>query len=157
MLAGSAARDTNWIHRLRTLTVGFLTPFYFLRAGMLVSLPSLLLAPITFLILLGGKVASKIFGIYPFIGLFRKDHKEKWYYTLMMSTGLTFGTISALYGLTNGIISQSQYSYIVAAVIASAVVPTMIAGFLFLPKHLLEKGSEEEKLVVEEDEILEEG
>ena len=56
-----------------------------------------------------------------------------------MSTGLTFGTISALYGLNNKIISQEQYSLIVGAVIASAVIPTLIANKFFLPKHLLEK------------------
>jgi len=54
-----------------------------------------------------------------------------------MSTGLTFGTISALFGLSHGIIDQAQYSYLVAAVIGSAVVPTMIANFFFLPRHLL--------------------
>jgi hypothetical protein len=55
----------------------------------------------------------------------------------MMSTGLTFGTISALYGLSHGIVTQGQYSFLVAAVIASAVVPTAIAGLAFLPSHLL--------------------
>lgn len=137
VLAGSAARDLQWIRRLRTLTVGFLTPFYFIRAGTLVSLPALLSAPLVFLILLGGKVVSKIFGLYPFIGLFRQERKERWYYTLMMSTGLTFGTISALYGLAHGLVTQEQYSFLVAAVIASAVVPTVIAGLAFLPTHLL--------------------
>jgi len=137
VLAGSAGRDAFWIRRLRTLTVGLLTPFYFLRAGMLVSLGSLLSAPFVFLVLLLGKVCTKIFGLYPVIGMFRKERNEKWYYTLLMSTGLTFGTISALYGYSNGIITQSQYSFLVAAVIASAVVPTVIAGLAFLPKHLL--------------------
>ncbi len=137
VLAGSAAKDDIWVHRLRTLTVGFLTPFYFLRAGTLVSLPALLAAPLAFFVLLGAKVASKIFGLYPFIGMFRKEKNERWYYTLLMSTGLTFGTISALYGLTHGIVTQAQYSFLVAAVIASAVVPTLIAGIAFLPKHLL--------------------
>jgi glutathione-regulated potassium-efflux system ancillary protein KefC len=65
VLAGSAARDTHWIRRLRTLTVGFLTPFYFLRAGTLVSLPALVTAPLVFVALLLSKVASKIFGLYP--------------------------------------------------------------------------------------------
>jgi hypothetical protein len=59
------------------------------------------------------------------------------YYTLMMSTGLTFGTISALFGLNHQIITQSQYSFLVAAIIASAVLPTLIANTFFLPKHLL--------------------
>ena len=55
----------------------------------------------------------------------------------MMSTGLTFGTISSLYGLAHGLVSQEQYSFLVAAVIASAVVPTVIAGMAFVPRHLL--------------------
>jgi hypothetical protein len=55
----------------------------------------------------------------------------------MMSTGLTFGTISALYGYSHGIIDQGQYSALVASVIGSAVIPTLIAGRLFLPRHLL--------------------
>jgi glutathione-regulated potassium-efflux system ancillary protein KefC len=56
-----------------------------------------------------------------------------------MSTGLTFGTISALYGLTNNIITKEQYSYIVGVVIASAVIPTLIANKFFLPAHLLQE------------------
>jgi Kef-type K+ transport system membrane component KefB len=137
VLAEFSSDDTVWIHRLRTLTVGFLTPFYFLRAGTLVSLPALLGAPFVFLLLLSGKVLTKILGLYPVIGLFRKDRNERWYYTLLMSTGLTFGTISALYGFSHGIVTREQYSFLVATVIASAVVPTMIAGYAFLPKHLL--------------------
>jgi glutathione-regulated potassium-efflux system ancillary protein KefC len=56
-----------------------------------------------------------------------------------MSTGLTFGTISSLYGLSHGLVTQEQYSFLVAAVIASAVVPTLIAGLYFVPTHLLPK------------------
>jgi len=137
VLAEFSNGDALWIRRLRTLTVGFLTPFYFLRAGTFVSLPALISAPLVFLLLLAGKVVSKIFGLYPVVGQFRHKRDERWYYTLMMSTGLTFGTIAALYGLTHNIVTQGQYSFIVAVVIASAVVPTMIAGFAFLPKHLL--------------------
>ena len=139
VLAQFSQSDNFWLRRLRTLTVGFLTPFYFLRAGTFVSLPALISAPLVFFILLGGKVLSKIFGLYPFVAIFRKERKERWYYTLLMSTGLTFGTISALYGLTHNIVNQSQYSFLVAAVIASAVVPTWIAGIAFLPRHLLPK------------------
>ena len=57
----------------------------------------------------------------------------------MMSTGLTFGTISALFGFSHGIVTQKQYSFLVATVIVSAVIPTLIAGIAFLPKHLLPK------------------
>ncbi len=138
-LAEFANKDAHWLRRMRTLTVGFLTPFYFLRAGMFVSVPALIAAPFVFLALLCGKVFSKIFGLYPVIGLFRRKRDERWYYTLLMSTGLTFGTISSLYGLSHGIITQAQYSFLVAVVIGSAVVPTLIAGYAFLPKHLLPK------------------
>ena len=137
VLAKTVGRDHFYIRRLRTLTIGFLTPFYFIRAGSLVSLPALATAPFVFLSLFAGKTAFKVLGLFPVVGMFREDGKERWYYTLLMSTGLTFGTISALYGLTHGIVNQDQYSFLVAAVIASAVIPTMIANAVFLPRHLL--------------------
>ena len=139
LLAKTMEKDGHFVRRLRTLTIGFLTPLYFLRAGALVSIPALIAAPLIFIVLFSGKVVSKIFGLYPAIHSFKNDKKEKWYYTLLMSTGLTFGTISALFGLSHNIISQSQYSFIVGAVIASAVIPTLIANKLFLPSHLLEE------------------
>ena len=108
LLAEFAAKEHHWVRRMRTLTIGFLTPFYFLRAGTLVSLPALIAAPLIFLVLFFAKVISKIFGLRPIIGIFRKGHSERWYYTLMMSTGLTFGTISALYGFSHGIVSKEQ-------------------------------------------------
>jgi glutathione-regulated potassium-efflux system ancillary protein KefC len=137
VLAKTIGRDHFYVRRLRTLTIGFLTPFYFIRAGSLVSLPVLMSAPLVFLLLFAGKVVSKIFGLFPIIGMFRENQKERWYYTLLMSTGLTFGTISALYGLTHEIVTKEQYSFLVATVIASAVIPTMIANAVFLPRHLL--------------------
>jgi Kef-type K+ transport system membrane component KefB len=156
VLAEFSSADTFWVRRLRTLTVGFLTPFYFIRAGALVSLPALISAPVVFLALLLSKVASKIFGLFPVISRFRKERRERWYYTLLMSTGLTFGTISALYGYSHGIIDAGQYSFLVAVVIASAVVPTIIAGYAFLPKHLLPEVKPEIGVLPEED-LEEEG
>jgi hypothetical protein len=75
--------------------------------------------------------------VYPAVRIHKYDGKAGAYYTLMMSTGLTFGTISALFGLNHQIITQAQYSYIVGTVIASAVIPTMIANSFFLPRHFL--------------------
>lgn len=138
VLANEVAEDKHWARRLRTLTIGFLTPFYFLRAGSLVAVPAVVAGAGVFLVLLGGKVATKIFGLAPVIGAFRGDRTERWFYTLLMSTGLTFGTISALYGFSHGIVTREQYSLLVAAVIASAVVPTAIATYAFLPRHLLQ-------------------
>lgn len=150
VLAEFASAEHLWLRRLRTLTTGFLTPFYFIRAGSLVSVPALVAAPLAFLFLFLSKVLSKIFGLFPVISRFRKQRQERWYYTLMMSTGLTFGTISALYGYSHGIVSQAQYSLLVATVIASAVIPTLIAGQAFLPKHLVAPAEEKHPLLVPE-------
>src|SRR5258708_36659357 len=76
-------------------------------------------------------------GVYPVTKSFGSPNKEARYTTLLMSTGLTFGTISSLFGLSHGIIDQGQYSALVAAVIASAVIPTVIANAFYLPHHLL--------------------
>jgi Kef-type K+ transport system membrane component KefB len=137
VLAGTVGKDHALIRRLRTLTLGLLTPFYFLRAGAFVSIPALIAAPFAFIVLLLGKMATKFVGVYPVTKVFGAPQKEAMYTTLLMSTGLTFGTISALFGLSHGIIDQSQYSVVVAGVVASAVVPTLIANAFFLPHHLL--------------------
>ena len=137
VLAGTVGKDHALVRRLRTLTMGFLTPFYFIRAGSFVSVPALVAAPGAFVVLLLAKMLSKIAGVYPMTKAFRTPTKEGIYTTLMMSTGLTFGSISALFGLTHGIVNEAQYSYLIAAVVASAVVPTLIANAFFLPRHLL--------------------
>jgi glutathione-regulated potassium-efflux system ancillary protein KefC len=137
VLAGTVGRDHALIRRLRTLTLGLLTPFYFIRAGSFVSIPALIAAPVAFVVLLAGKMTTKFAGIYPITKAFGSPQKEAMYTTLLMSTGLTFGTISALFGLSHGIIDQSQYSVVVSGVVASAVVPTLIANMFFLPHHLL--------------------
>ncbi len=140
VLAGTVGKDHVLVRRLRTLTFGLLTPFYFIRAGSLVSMPALLAAPMAFVVLLLAKMTTKIIGVYPVARLYKSPKQEATYTTLLMSTGLTFGTISALFGLSHEVIDQVQYSYLVAAVIGSAVVPTLIANAFFLPRHLLPKG-----------------
>lgn len=137
VLAGTVGKDHVLIRRLRTLTFGLLTPFYFIRAGSFVSIPALIAAPLAFLCMLLVKMGTKFVGVYPVTRAFNSPNPEAMYTTLLMSTGLTFGTISSLYGLSHGIIDQSQYSILVAAVIGSAVIPTLIANAFFLPRHLL--------------------
>lgn len=141
VLASTVGKDHALILRLRTLTFGLLTPFYFIRAGSLVSLPALIAAPAGFLVLLVAKMATKMAGVYPVTRAYGSPRREGTYTTLLMSTGLTFGTISALFGLSHRIIDQAQYSALVAAVIGSAVVPTLIANAFFLPRHLLPERS----------------
>lgn len=137
VLAGTVGKDHALIRRLRTLTFGLLTPFYFIRAGSFVSLPALAAAPVAFLVLLGSKIATKLLGVYPVARRYGSPPRESMYTTLLMSTGLTFGSISALFGLSHGLIDQAQYSLLIVAVIGSAVVPTLIANAFFLPHHLL--------------------
>ena len=137
ILAGTVGKDHILIRRLRTLCFGFLTPFYFIRAGSFVSVPALVAAPAAFLFMLAVKLLTKFAGVYPVTLAFGAPRKEAMYTTLLMSTGLTFGTISSLFGLSHGIIDQAQYSGLVAAVIGSAVVPTLIANAFYLPKHLV--------------------
>ncbi len=137
VLAGTVGKDHALVRRLRTLTFGLLTPFYFIRAGSFVSVPTLIAAPSVLLILFLAKSSTKAIAVYPAVRAHRYDGSAGAYYTLMMSTGLTFGTISSLFGLNHHVIDQSQYSFLVSTVIASAVIPTMIANGFFLPRHLL--------------------
>ncbi len=139
VLAGTVGKDHVLIRRLRTLTFGLLTPFYFMRAGSFVSVPALISAPLIFVALFLAKSFSKFVGLFPVVKAFSYRRDESLYYTLMMSTGLTFGTISSLFGLSHGIITEAQYSFLVATVIGSAVIPTVIANALFMPRHLLPK------------------
>lgn len=142
VLAGTVGKDHILVRRLRTLTFGLLTPFYFIRAGSFVSVPTLIAAPTAFIVLFFAKMVTKVMGVYPVTKAFGSPKMEGIYTTLLMSTGLTFGSISALFGLSHGVIDNAQYSFLVATVIGSAVIPTMIANAFYLPRHLL-KGADE--------------
>ncbi len=145
-LAGSVGRDHVLIRRLRTVTIGLLTPFYFMRAGYLVSIPAVIAAPAGVLFFLIVEAVTKIGSVYPVAKYYGSTHKEAMYTTLLMSSGLTFGTIASLFGLSNGIIDKSQYSTLVAAIIGTAIIPTVIANSFFLPRHLLPKARPEDSL-----------
>ncbi|MGZ9409908.1 MAG: cation:proton antiporter [Methylocystis sp.] len=136
-LAGSVGRDHALIRKIRAVTIGLLTPFYFIRAGYLVSIPAVLAAPLGVAAFLAVEMATKVVSVYPVARRFGSPHKDAMYTTLLMASGLTFGTISALFGLSNNIIDENQYSTLVAAIIATAIVPTMIANSLYLPRHRL--------------------
>jgi glutathione-regulated potassium-efflux system ancillary protein KefC len=144
VLAGTVGKDHALVRPLRTLTFGLLTPFYFIRAGSFVSIPALIAAPSAFVFFLIVKVATKIVGVYPVTKIFGAPNKEAMYSTLLMATGLTFGTIPSLFGLSHGIIDKSQYSALVAAVIGSAVIPTVIANAFYLPRHWLPQKERED-------------
>jgi Kef-type K+ transport system membrane component KefB len=132
-LAPAFLADAELPHRMRVIAFTILTPFYFLKAGSLVDFEVLVAAAGLIAVLLAIKMATKFVGILPLTKAFRFEAREGMYTTLLMSTGLTFGTISALFGLTNEIIDQRQYTVLVTAVIGSAVVPTLIAQRWFQP------------------------
>ena len=143
-LAGVFAHQRDTLRRLRTTVFAFLTPFYFLNAGMKVNAPAVGASLGLIVILLAVKLITKTIGVWPLTRLFRFGFRESAYTTLLMSTGLTFGTISALFGLTHGYtdpagayhtyINQEQYSILVTVVIGSAIVPTLIAQKFFKPE-----------------------
>jgi Kef-type K+ transport system membrane component KefB len=132
-LAAFFIKERALAQRLRAITFTILTPFYFLKAGSLVKFETITAAIGLIVVFLVVKMVMKFVGILPLTRLFNFDRREGMYTTLMMCTGLTFGTISALFGLTNHIINQEQYTILVTAVIASAVVPTLIAQRWFQP------------------------
>ena len=128
------------IKRLRTVAYALVTPIFFIVGGMRISFSMIAAGFTLFLLFFGLKIAAKFLGVY----FLAKKYipQGSIYTTLLMSTGLTFGTISSLFGLQAGIITQSQYSILVGVVVASAVVPTFIAQKWFMP--------------VEEEDLLEE-
>jgi Kef-type K+ transport system membrane component KefB len=135
--AGAFVKDRALLHRMRTMAFAVLTPFYFLKAGLFVSLPAVAASFGLTLAFLGVKVASKFMGVGPATRAFGMAAREGTYTTLLMSTGLTFGSISALFGLINGVIDQGQYTILVASIIGSAVVPTLVAQAWFRPRITL--------------------
>jgi Kef-type K+ transport system membrane component KefB len=117
--------------RMRVVAFAFLTPFFFLKGGMNVSLGDVAanLSGLGLLIL--AKMLPKLAGVYPLARRYTAPHAA--FTTLLMSTGLTFGTITSLYGLQSGIIDQTQFSLLISVVVLSAIVPTAIAQRLFSP------------------------
>jgi Kef-type K+ transport system membrane component KefB len=119
--------------RLRVVAFAFLTPFFFLKGGMNVSLGALWANMGVLGVLFLAKMLPKLGGVYPLARRFTSPYAT--FTTLLMSTGLTFGTITSLYGLTAGIINRTQFSLLVSVVVLSAIVPTAIAQRFFHP-HL---------------------
>jgi Kef-type K+ transport system membrane component KefB len=117
--------------RMRVVAFAFLTPFFFLKGGMSVSAGALWANLGILALLFLGKMVPKFVGVYPLARRFTAPHAI--FTTLLMSTGLTFGTISSLYGLNAHIIDRTQFSLLIAVVVLSAIVPTAIAQRFFQP------------------------
>jgi len=133
VVSGVFLRDRVLVHRIRSIAFALLTPFYFIKAGLYVALPAIWAGAPVIAVLLLLKLLAKGIGVWPTGAFFRLPRRLNAYTTLLMSTGLTFGTISALFGLEHHTITQSQYTMLVTVVILSAVVPTLIAEKFFGP------------------------
>jgi Kef-type K+ transport system membrane component KefB len=152
VVAGVFIHDRVLIDRMRTTAFALLTPFFFLRAGLLISASALVTGAGVIAALFGVKMITKLVGVWPVSAAFHIERKERTYTTLLMATGLTFGSISALFGLNHHLINAQQYSEMVTAVILSAFVPTLIAQQLFQPK--LVDHEEEDALGAEDLSII---
>jgi Kef-type K+ transport system membrane component KefB len=117
---------------MRILAFAFLTPFFFLKGGMNISAGALWANLGILALLFVGKMVPKLSAVYPLARRYTSPHAV--FTTLLMSTGLTFGTITSLYGLNAGIIDRTQFSLLVTVVVLSAIVPTAIAQRLFRPE-----------------------
>jgi Kef-type K+ transport system membrane component KefB len=122
--------------RLRVVAFAFLTPFFFMKGGLNVSLGAVWANIGLLALLFAAKIVPKMFGLYPLARRYAAPHGI--FTTLLMSTGLTFGTISSLYGLNAGIINKTQFSLLITVVVLSAIIPTAIAQRFFQPESTAE-------------------
>ena len=138
--------------RLRVVAFAFLTPFFFIKGGMNVSLAAVFSNLGLLAVLLAAKMLPKLGLVYPLAR--RADRRHGTFTTLLMSTGLTFGTISSLYGLNARIIDETQFSLLVTVVVLSAVVPTAIAERWFLPDSERERRIDRRLAYAESEEYV---
>jgi Kef-type K+ transport system membrane component KefB len=126
--------------RLRVVAFAFLTPFFFLKGGLNVSLGAVFANLALLAVLFAAKMVPKLALVFPLAR--RAEPRHAQFITLLMSTGLTFGTISSLYGLNAGIIDRTQFSLLVTVVVLSAIVPTAIAQWRYSPLGDLDRHTE---------------
>jgi len=134
-MSGHYVQHRKEQERLRVVAFAFLTPFFFLKGGMSVSAGALWANLGVLAVLFVAKMVPKMAGVYPLARRYTAPHAT--FTTLLMSTGLTFGTITSLYGLNAGIIDRTKFSLLIAVVVLSAIVPTAIAQRFFHP-HVVE-------------------
>jgi Kef-type K+ transport system membrane component KefB len=146
VLSSHYAQHRKEQERLRVVAFAFLTPFFFLKGGMSVSVSALWANLGALALLFGAKMVPKLAAVYPLARRYAAPHAA--FTTLLMSTGLTFGTISSLYGLQAGIIDEAQFSLLVTVVVLSAIAPTVVAQRFLQPDAEAERRREEESTTV---------
>lgn len=153
VIAGVFLRDRVLMDRMRAIAFALLTPFFFLHAGLLINARALVTGAGVIGALLLVKISAKFVGVWPATTAAKLPRRERAYTTLLMATGLTFGSISALFGLTHHLISESQYTELISVVILSAFVPTVIAQKFLQPTVSLDL-EEEEALGAEDVSVI---
>ncbi len=131
VMSGHYVQHRREQERMRVVAFAFLTPFFFLKGGMNVSASALWANLGILALLFAGKMVPKLLAVYPLARRYTAPHAV--FTTLLMSTGLTFGTITSLYGLNAGIIDRTQFSLLISVVVLSAIVPTVIAQRFYSP------------------------
>jgi len=149
VVAGVFMEDRVVLDRIRSIAFALLTPFFFLRAGTLISASALVTGAGVIGTLFCVKIVMKFLGVWPVATAFHLPKQERTYTTLLMATGLTFGSIAALFGLTHNLINETQYTELVTVVILSALIPTLIAQQFFQPTVTI--AIDEEEALGEED------
>ncbi len=133
LMSKQLAKVKDLMVRMRTVSYAVITPIFFIVGGLRISFALIFPSLGLFVILFGIKIISKFIGVY-FLAT-KYIPQGNIYFTLLMSTGLTFGTIASLFGLNAGYINQVQYSVLIGVVVASAIIPTFVAQKWFLPHH----------------------
>ncbi len=153
VIAGVFLHDRVLMDRMRAIAFALLTPFFFLHAGLLINAKALVTGAGVIAVLLLVKISAKFLGVWPATTAAKLPRRERAYTTLLMATGLTFGSISALFGLTHHLISESQYTELITVVILSAFVPTVIAQKFLQPIVAIDV-EEEEALGAEDVSVI---
>ena len=133
LMSKQLAKVKDLMVRLRTVSYAVITPIFFIVGGLKISFSLILASMGLFIILFALKIIAKFIGVYFLANKYIKNGSM--YFTLLMSTGLTFGTIASLFGLNAGYIDQVQYSVLIGVVVSSAIIPTFVATKWFLPRH----------------------
>lgn len=123
----------NMLHRLQTVSFTVITPIFFIVAGTRISLPIIFASFGLFILILVVRQLSKFVGVYT-ISKYNFS-SNRMYITMILSTGLTFGLVAAMYGLTNGIITNDTYSILAGILVLSTIIPTFIGNRFYAPKN----------------------
>ncbi|MGA8770418.1 MAG: cation:proton antiporter, partial [Rhodomicrobium sp.] len=135
VLAPLLQKEEAMAGRLKSAAFAWFTPFYFLRTGSLLDLTQWPAIAVMTGSLLAIKIASKCAAVVPLARMFNIGARDAWSIAMLMSTGLTFGTVAAFLGLARNIIDAQQYAILVTAVIASGTIPALVAQRLLKPEQ----------------------